>query len=226
MAGRDPRSADSRRSRSRRGGAAEHTSAGRTNSARGADGRKGGPSSGPAGGRGRQSGKTGARASSRPVRSRGTRQARLRRGLAAKRASGAARVLGLSTTRRAAVLAIVVCALAFTVAVPLRTYLEQQAELAEQLQRRAELRAKIERLTDRKQELADPAVIERLARSRLGWVMPGETPYMVQLPGAQRRLESRLGQHHRPEPVPWYERVWDTINEGPSTGRTNGDSAE
>ncbi|MFD9894323.1 septum formation initiator family protein, partial [Amycolatopsis sp. NPDC059027] len=64
---------------------------------------------------------------------------RLRRGLAAKRASGAAKVLGMSTTRRAAVVAIVVCALAFTIAVPLRTYLSQKSEVTEQQQQQTEL---------------------------------------------------------------------------------------
>ena len=66
----------------------------------------------------------------------------------------------MSTTRRAAVVAIVVCALAFTIAVPLRTYLSQRAEVAEEEARQAELRQEVGRLEDRKAELSDPAQVE------------------------------------------------------------------
>ena len=58
----------------------------------------------------------------------------------------AAAAVGLSTTRRAAVLAIVVCALALSVAVPLRTYLSQRDEVKIQEQRQADLRGQVEAL--------------------------------------------------------------------------------
>ena len=44
-------------------------------------------------------------------------------------------LLGLSSTRRAAILAVVVCALALSVAVPLRNYVAQRQELAAVTQR-------------------------------------------------------------------------------------------
>src|SRR5213082_2281221 len=111
-----------------------------------------------------------------------TTRARLRRGLAAKRASGAAKVLGMSTTRRAAVVATVVCALAFTIAVPLRTYLSERTEVREQQAQQAQLQQQVAQLQGRKAELSDPAQIEAEARRRLRYVKPGETPYIVQLP--------------------------------------------
>src|SRR5699024_5831027 len=150
----------------------------------------------------------------RPGSSRGTGKARLRRGRAAKRAAGAARVLGLSTTRRAAILAIVICALAFTVPVPLRTYLTQQAELRVQQQRQDELRQKRQQLRERKDELNDPAVIEAEARSRLGYVMPGETPYMVQLPQQTARGKDDASDSSEQQQAPWYETLWHNVNRG------------
>jgi cell division protein FtsB len=134
--------------------------------------------------------------------------------LSATRASGAAKVLGMSTTRRAAVVAIVVCALAFTVAVPLRTYLDQRSEVAVQEKRRAELQDQVAKLEARKAELADPAQVEAEARRRLRYVMPGETPYMVQLPEDKAQGQpSAPGQQQVPE-GPWYERLWAHVAGG------------
>ncbi|GAA3821517.1 hypothetical protein GCM10022380_45790 [Amycolatopsis tucumanensis] len=138
-------------------------------------------------------------------------KARLRRSQG-KPGAGAARVLGMSTTRRAAVLAIVVCALAFTVAVPLRTYLAQRAEVAEQEQRQAQLQHDVQLLEQRKAAVSDPAQVEAEARRRLRYVMPGETPYIVQLPG--EGAVPPAGQ--APDPVAsgdaaWYQQLWSTV---------------
>jgi cell division protein FtsB len=141
-----------------------------------------------------------------------TIRARLRRGLSVKQAAGAARVLGMTTTRRAAVLAIVLCALAFTLAVPLRTYLSQRAEIKVQEQRQTELRADVARLQSRKSALADPAEVEAEARRRLRYVMPGETPYLVQLPedtpqGRQQAAQQKTG----PGNTAWYQQLWSSL---------------
>ncbi|WAL70010.1 septum formation initiator family protein [Amycolatopsis cynarae] len=118
----------------------------------------------------------------------------------------------MSTTRRAAVLAIVVCALAFTLAVPLRTYLSQRSEISEQEQRRDELRADVARLQERQAALNDPAQVETEARRRLRYVMPGETPYLVQLPEdnpqapqPQPQQQSGVGG------MAWYQQLWATL---------------
>src|SRR5205823_3711751 len=86
----------------------------------------------------------------------------------------------LSSTRRAAVLALLVCALGLSVSVPLRTYLSQREELATQRQKQAELTRQVRELEQRRVELSDPAQVEAEARERLGYVRPGETPYIVQ----------------------------------------------
>lgn len=138
-------------------------------------------------------------------------RARLKRGFAAKQAGNAARVLGISTTRRAAVLAIVICALAFTLAVPLRTYLSQRAEIKVQEQRQTELRAEVAQLEARKAALADPAEVEAEARRRLRYVMPGETPYQVQLP-EDNSQGAPAGASQQPGPdQSWYQKLWASL---------------
>ncbi|WP_253856206.1 FtsB family cell division protein [Prauserella alba] len=166
------------------------------------------------GGRARGSAPRDLRSSQRTRRS-GDRRSALRRPAAAKRAASAAKVLGMSTTRRAAVVAIVVCALAFTIAVPLRTYLSQRAEVAEQEARQEQLQQQVERLEQRKAELSDPAQVEAEARRRLRYVMPGETPYIVQLPeDAAAEPEPARGDDSPARHGAWYEQLWDGVTEG------------
>lgn len=143
-----------------------------------------------------------------------TTRARLRRGLAAKRASGAAKVLGMSTTRRAAVVAIVVCALAFTIAVPLRTYLSQRTEVREQQAQQAQLQQQVAQLQGRKAELSDPAQIEAEARRRLRYVKPGETPYIVQLPEDKAPDAAPPPGRQPAAGSSWYENLWNQVSSG------------
>jgi cell division protein FtsB len=125
----------------------------------------------------------------------------------------AAATFGLSTTRRAAVFAIVFCALALSVAVPLRTYLGQRDDVARQEQLQAELRAQVDALEARKAELDDPAQVEAEARRRLRYVMPGETPYIVELPAGQPAAGQEPDKSKVKEQS-WYQLLWNAVSEG------------
>ncbi|HEY7594866.1 MAG TPA: septum formation initiator family protein [Actinophytocola sp.] len=124
----------------------------------------------------------------------------------------AAAAVGLSTTRRAAVLAIVVCALALSIAVPLRTYLSQRDEVQIQEQRQADLRAQVEALEKRRAQLEDPAQVEAEARRRLRYVMPGETPYMVELPGDAPAQGGDGSDRKQPLDRSWYLTLWNAVS--------------
>jgi cell division protein FtsB len=120
-------------------------------------------------------------------------------------------LLGLSSTKRAAVLAVVVCALALTVAVPLRNYVTQRQELAAVSEQQRTLAAEVDRLTRQRAELSDPAEISTQARSRLGYVMPGDVPYVVQLPTDPNGGRGPgAGQG-----APWFRVLWREMVEGP-----------
>ena len=124
--------------------------------------------------------------------------------------------LGL-TARRAAILAAVVCVLTLTIAGPVRTYFAQRTEMKQLSASEAALRHQIADLEQQKVKLADPAYIAAQARERLGFVMPGEIPYQVQLPpnaalpaepgvgadgrGHQRPLVHLAVAHHRRQPA-------------------------
>lgn len=120
------------------------------------------------------------------------------------------RVLSRLTTRRAALLAMVGCALALSIAVPLRTYLAQRAELQAELQQQQVLREEAAQLTQQQQRLSDDAQVEAEARTRFGYVMPGETPYVVQLPGGVPATGTpAAGQ--QPQLGTWYEQLWNSV---------------
>lgn len=118
-------------------------------------------------------------------------------------------LLGLSSTRRAAILALVVCALALTVVVPLRNYVSQRQELAAVTQRQEALASDVADLQAEQARLSDPAEVEAQARSRLGYVVPGEVPYVVQLPSAPPNPENVAGGRGL-----WYHTLWRQVAEG------------
>ena len=117
-------------------------------------------------------------------------------------------VLGVSSTRRAAVLVLVVCALALSVAVPLRNYLGQRQELSRLQAEQRRLSVQVDQLAQDRERLNDPEEIAREARSRLGYVRPGEIPFVVQLPNdpgtAFRAVDSSEGRL-------WFETLWRDV---------------
>jgi cell division protein FtsB len=144
-----------------------------------------------------------------PLRPTGGPAAAAARARRAAQATGGA--LGLSTARRAAVLAVVVCALALTVAVPLRNYVTQRHEIAAVAAEQDRLAGEVAALSAQRDALHDPAHIESLARERLGYARPGETPYRVELPGdaaaATARPDTGAALAPAESDLPWYARV-------------------
>ncbi|MBP3083482.1 MULTISPECIES: FtsB family cell division protein [Mycolicibacterium] len=124
-----------------------------------------------------------------------------------------------STARRAAILAAVVCVLTLTIAGPVRTYFAQRTEMKQLKASEEQLRAQIADLEQQKVKLADPQYIQAQARERLGFVMPGDTPYQVQLPpGAM--VSDEPGElvppgSAAPAGQPWYTSLWHTIADEP-----------
>jgi cell division protein FtsB len=122
------------------------------------------------------------------------------------RTAGAASRAHLTT--RAAILAIVVCAIALSLAYPIREYIAQRREIAELRQEQRAAQQQVEQLAKRKQRLGDESYIEREARRRLHYCMPGEKCYVVLdgnggNGGAQRE--------HAPRTPPWYVTLWRSV---------------
>lgn len=121
-----------------------------------------------------------------------------------------------SAARRAAILAAVVCVLTLTIAGPVRTYFAQRTEMNQLKTVEAQLRSQIADLEQQKIKLADPVFIAAQARERLGFVMPGDIPYQVQLPpGATAAPVTGPDAPEVKSGDPWYTSLWHTIADAP-----------
>uniref|UniRef100_UPI0011459DF3 FtsB family cell division protein n=1 Tax=Mycolicibacterium palauense TaxID=2034511 RepID=UPI0011459DF3 len=109
------------------------------------------------------------------------------------------------TARRAAILAAVICVLTLTIAGPVRTYFAQRTEMKQLKATQEALRAQIADLEEQKAKLADPVFIAAQARERLGFVMPGDIPYQVQLPPSGATPDDPAAAPELSAPTgPWY----------------------
>ncbi|MFS0899392.1 FtsB family cell division protein [Mycolicibacterium litorale] len=122
-----------------------------------------------------------------------------------------------SAARRAAILAAVVCVLTLTIAGPVRTYFSQRTEMKQLKATEEQLRAQIAELEQQKVKLADPVFIAAQARERLGFVMPGDIPFQVQLPPGAVAPGGGPTPHEQnaPSGQPWYTSLWHTIADEP-----------
>ena len=117
-------------------------------------------------------------------------------------------------TSRAAILVIVLAVLAVSYASSLRAYLQQRDHIQDAQTRIADSEAQIAALEREKKRLDDPAYVEQQARARLGYVRPGETPFVVLRDGQPLEVESELGDPDEIEttvPPTWYENAWTTV---------------
>ena len=82
-------------------------------------------------------------------------------------------------TGRAAILVVVLAVLAVSYASSLRAYLQQRSHIGDLKEQIAERQASIDDLQREKNRWQDKAFVQQQARERLGYVMPGETSYVV-----------------------------------------------
>ena len=114
--------------------------------------------------------------------------------------------------RQVAILGLVLCAVALSVAFPLRSYLEQRTELAQAVAAQQDLEQQRDELQARKVALYDPDYIAAEARRRLQYVTPGDTVFVVHAPAlAPSAADDAAAAPTRDEP--WYGNLWDTLSE-------------
>ncbi len=118
-------------------------------------------------------------------------------------------------------LAAVICVLTLTIAGPVRTYFAQRTEMDQLAASEAALRRQITDLEQKKGKLGDPAYIAAQARERLGFVMPGDIPFQVQLPptaAASPQTRSGHGETGQQRPVVHLAVAYHRRRAAPATG--------
>jgi cell division protein FtsB len=92
--------------------------------------------------------------------------------------------------------------------IPFRQILDQQRRVEAAAAELATLERENRMLEDEVAALKTPAEIERLAREKLGYVMPGDVPYVVVEPPDDTDT-TPAPQTTLPEDVPWYRTIWE-----------------
>ncbi len=116
---------------------------------------------------------------------------------------------GPRLTSRAAVLAVVMCAIALSLAYPVREYIAQHRQIDQLEAQHKTAQAQVRSLEAEQQRLNDPAYIEDQARARLNMCLPDETCYVI--------IGGQPGIGHsrppRPKPGAWYETLWKSVQQ-------------
>jgi cell division protein FtsB len=118
-------------------------------------------------------------------------------------------------TGRSLVLVLVVAVLAVSYASSLKAYLQQRAHIAALKEQIAERSDDIDALEREKRRWDDEAFVRAQARDRFGYLMPGETAYVV-LDEDGKPIETRSELHDpaqvlREPPQPWWEDAWTSV---------------
>ena len=117
-----------------------------------------------------------------------------------------------SLTGRAAVLALVVCMLAISLAYPLREFLAQRGDIGDYRAKVAAQEKRVADLSRARERWNDPAYVKAQARERLHFVMPGETVYIVLEPDEAPAPVVPSERATVPPPKrPWFGDLWATV---------------
>ncbi|GAA2685183.1 septum formation initiator family protein [Streptomyces lunalinharesii] len=111
-------------------------------------------------------------------------------------------------TGRAALLALVMCSLVVALAYPMRQYISQRSDIADQRRKAQDAAAALDRLRDEKARWQDSAYVRQQARRHLHYVMPGETGYVVQDGSGVRAAPKEAKAAQRP----WYDKLWTDVD--------------
>jgi len=123
-------------------------------------------------------------------------------------------------TGRAAILAVVVCAIVMSLAYPVREYIAQRRQIAELEEQRARGLEELRRLTELNRRLSDPDYIRQQARARLHYCGVGEKCYVVRDDGSGADRPAAESATRSAPKVPWYQALWESAQAADSgTGR-------
>jgi cell division protein FtsL len=119
-------------------------------------------------------------------------------------------------TGRAAVLAVVLCAIALSLAYPVREYVAQRQQIDQLVAQQQTMLAQVKSLQAQQARLSDRSYIEQLARQELDMCFPGTQCYIVE--GSQSLTGGT--QPQRPSLAPWYAKLWHSVEQADATPKS------
>jgi len=115
-------------------------------------------------------------------------------------------------TSRAAVLAVVICAIALSLAYPVREYIAQRQQIGQLVAQQETMLAQVKNLQAEQARLSERSYIEQLARQELDMCFPGAQCYIVE--GGHSPISSTPAP--RQGPAPWYAKLWRSVEQADS----------
>ena len=112
-------------------------------------------------------------------------------------------------TSRAAVLAVVICAIALSLAYPVREYVAQRQQIDQLVAQQQTMLAQVKNLQAQQAKLSDRSYIEQLARQELDMCFPGTQCYVIE--GSHPLIGG--AQPQRTGPAPWYAKLWRSVEQ-------------
>jgi cell division protein FtsB len=116
-------------------------------------------------------------------------------------------------TSRAAVLAVVICAIALSLAYPVRAYMAQRQQIDQLVAQQQTMLTQVKNLRAVQAKLSDRSYIEQLARQELDMCFPGTQCYVVE--GSQPLINGTRPQQSGP--APWYAKLWRSVEQADSS---------
>jgi len=115
-------------------------------------------------------------------------------------------------TSRAAVLAVVICVIALSLAYPVREYLAQRQQIDQLVGQQQTMLSQVKNLQAEQGKLSERSYIEQLARQELDMCFPGAQCYIVE--GGHSQTGDTPTS--RQEPAPWYAKLWRSVEQADS----------
>ena len=112
-------------------------------------------------------------------------------------------------TSRAAVLAVVICAIALSLAYPVRAYMAQRQQIDQLVAQQQTMLSQVKNLQAEQARLSDRSYIEQLARQELDMCFPGTQCYVIE--GSHPLIGG--AQPQRTGPAPWYAKLWRSVEQ-------------
>ncbi len=114
---------------------------------------------------------------------------------------------------RVGILALVALVIALSLAVPLRSFVRQSGDNAALAAEVAETERSIAQLQSDVDRWRDESYVEDQARTRLSYVYPGETAYIVVDENGSTNGELPAKSADQAPTGSWYERFWSSVEE-------------
>jgi cell division protein FtsB len=112
-------------------------------------------------------------------------------------------------TGRAALLAVVICAIALSLAYPVREYIAQRQQIDQLLAEQQTMAAQVKALTEERAKLSQAWYIEQQAREELHMCFPKEQCYEVV--SGQSATAPAAGPQVAADP--WYAKLWHSVQQ-------------